>query len=165
MLRYLRIAFSATCLIACVLLIVLWMRSYSWNEGVTYIDSPSSFSIFGSAHGTFYYHYRNSWPTRLKTGVTFGGNSQPRAYRGFYWDWYRYAPSLPRNQVRMNAVDDSIIERDVSIYVPYWFAVVLSGALSVTSAPWVRWRFSLRTLLITTTLVAMVLGLFVWLSR
>src|SRR5437870_5732379 len=32
-LRYLRIAFSATCLLACVLLIVLWVRSYSyWDE-------------------------------------------------------------------------------------------------------------------------------------
>ena len=30
--RYLRIAFSITCFIACVLLISLWVRSYSWAE-------------------------------------------------------------------------------------------------------------------------------------
>jgi hypothetical protein len=30
-------------------------------------------------------------------------------------------------------------------------------------APWLRWRFKLRALLIATTLVAVVLGLFVWL--
>src|SRR6185369_457567 len=31
-LRYVRIAFSATCLVACVLLIVLWVRSYwTWD--------------------------------------------------------------------------------------------------------------------------------------
>ena len=30
--------------------------------------------------------------------------------------------------------------------------------------PWLRWRFSLRTLLIATTLVAVVLGLIVWLE-
>ena len=32
-------------------------------------------------------------------------------------------------------------------------------------APWLRWRFSLRTLLIATTLVAVVLGLIVWSVR
>ena len=32
--RKLRIAFSATCLIACVLLIVLWVRSYWWVDAV-----------------------------------------------------------------------------------------------------------------------------------
>src|SRR5438105_3321157 len=31
-LRYLRISFSATCLIACVLLIALWVRSYWWVD-------------------------------------------------------------------------------------------------------------------------------------
>src|SRR5438067_2362540 len=51
-LRYLRIAFSVTCVIACVLLIVLWVRSYRW------IDTLSGFnpSIFvfglGSERGT-----------------------------------------------------------------------------------------------------------------
>src|SRR6476469_9361228 len=33
-LRYVRITFSATCLIACVLLIVLWVRSYGYSESV-----------------------------------------------------------------------------------------------------------------------------------
>src|SRR6476620_9591203 len=31
-LRYLRIAFSATCLIACILFFALWMRSYWWLD-------------------------------------------------------------------------------------------------------------------------------------
>src|SRR5438309_1180734 len=34
--RYLRIAFSATCLIACVLLIVLWVRSHWWEDAVNF---------------------------------------------------------------------------------------------------------------------------------
>ena len=33
--RYLRIAFSATCLITCVLLIVLWVRSYWWEDNAS----------------------------------------------------------------------------------------------------------------------------------
>ena len=46
----------------------------------------------------------------------------------------------------------------------YWF---LRIAALFAAAPWMRclWRFSLRTLLIATTLVAVVLGLIVYVSR
>src|SRR5688572_11430213 len=33
-LRLLRIAFSATCGISCLLLIALWVRSYAWHDGI-----------------------------------------------------------------------------------------------------------------------------------
>ena len=45
--------------------------------------------------------------------------------------------------------------------MPYWSLVVSVSFPAVI--PWIRWRFSLRTLLIVTTLVAVVLGLIVWL--
>jgi hypothetical protein len=41
-------------------------------------------------------------------------------------------------------------------YVPCWLAVGILGLFA--SAPWFRFRFSLRTLLIATTLVAVGLG-------
>jgi hypothetical protein len=47
--------------------------------------------------------------------------------------------------------------------VPHWFLVLATIGLS--ALPWLRLRFSLRTLLIATTLVAVVLGLVVWASR
>ena len=47
------------------------------------------------------------------------------------------------------------------LYIPFWFLVMLSAA--VGTIPWLTYRFSLRTLLIATTLVAVVLGLIVWL--
>jgi uncharacterized membrane protein YbhN (UPF0104 family) len=40
--RKLRIAFSATCLIVCVLLIVLWVRSYWIVDTIGRIDLRSS---------------------------------------------------------------------------------------------------------------------------
>jgi hypothetical protein len=50
------------------------------------------------------------------------------------------------------------------ISAPNWFLAVISATFAV--APWKLLRnFSLRTLLITTTLVAVALGLIVWLSR
>jgi hypothetical protein len=50
-----------------------------------------------------------------------------------------------------------------AVRVPYWFASSLSILLA--TLPWFYWRFSLRTLLIGTTLVAVVLGLIVYAIR
>jgi hypothetical protein len=50
-----------------------------------------------------------------------------------------------------------------SIQLPYWFVVLTFGSIAVV--PWILWRFSLRTLLIATTLIAAVLGLIIVWSR
>jgi hypothetical protein len=50
-----------------------------------------------------------------------------------------------------------------SIVIPCWFSVLLVTTLAV--APWVRWRFTLRTLLIATTLVAVLLALIAALNK
>jgi hypothetical protein len=50
-----------------------------------------------------------------------------------------------------------------AILVPHWMLVLLVGGIG--TIPWLRFQFSLRTLLIATTLVAVVLGLVVWMSR
>ena len=42
---------------------------------------------------------------------------------------------------------------------------LLRYAATMLACPWITWRFSLRTLLIATTLVAVVLGIIVWMSR
>jgi hypothetical protein len=44
-----------------------------------------------------------------------------------------------------------------AVFLPVWFAVVLTAAFA--AAPWLRWRYSLRSLLLATTLIAVVLGL------
>jgi hypothetical protein len=49
------------------------------------------------------------------------------------------------------------------VRTPHWLPILLSAAL--VAAPWLRWRFSLRTLLIATTLVAVVLGAIVYATR
>jgi hypothetical protein len=51
---------------------------------------------------------------------------------------------------------------DGSVMMPYWFVVAVSSVFSVL--PWIR-RFSLGTLLIVTTLFAMMLGLAVYAAR
>jgi hypothetical protein len=53
-----------------------------------------------------------------------------------------------------------------SLTIPDWLPVILCAAMAFV--PWIRqlrWRFTLRTLLIGTTLVAVVLGTIVWAAR
>ena len=47
----------------------------------------------------------------------------------------------------------------IAFRFPYWFAAFILGMIA--ELPWLHWRFSLRTLLIATTLAAVVLGLIV----
>ena len=49
--------------------------------------------------------------------------------------------------------------------VPNWFLVSLIGSLA--AVPWIKWskRFSLRTLLIATTLVAVLLGAIIYAAK
>jgi hypothetical protein len=46
--------------------------------------------------------------------------------------------------------------------LPHWFVALLFAALA--ALPWIRPTFSLRTLLIATTLIAVLLGLVAWAS-
>jgi hypothetical protein len=50
-----------------------------------------------------------------------------------------------------------------AVVVPHWFFVV--AVATVAAVPWFRWRFSICTLLIAMTLVAVVLGVVVWAAK
>jgi len=52
---------------------------------------------------------------------------------------------------------------DGGILLPYWCGALLSAVLTI--APWLQLRFSLRTLLLATTLIAAILGAAAALSR
>ena len=141
-LRYLRITWTVFCGIACVLLIVLWVRSYRAGDStradgdyVSYDDSRMYLYTIDSTKGNIHLSLCASkppWETRFDHTKHFGFGLSS-------WD------------------------ASTTISFPYWFPVVLTA--TVATAPWLRRRFSLRTLLIATTLVAVALGLIVWAVR
>jgi hypothetical protein len=146
-LRYLRIAFSATCAIACVLLIVLWARSYWWSDG---FKGP----VLGR------YTMGESWEGQLFASVLPAGPATE-----FQFDSYALSdiegPIVPEHVFFVGREGAA-----VGVFVPHWFSVSLSATLAVLL--WIhklKRRFSLRTLLIATTLVAVVLGLVVYVTR
>ena len=142
MLKYLRIAVTALSLTACVLLVALWVRSYWWTDRLIlrYALSIDLQSRAGQQLINVYiYHlpqpdHRRIWHWRLTSRP-----AQKRDFPATYFRWYGGKSGL-------------------EVDVPHWCLVLVSGALA--AAPWVkRRRFSLRTLLIAVTLVAVGLGI------
>jgi hypothetical protein len=147
--RKLRIAFSASCFVASLLLIGLGVRSYySWdtvvrtNQSVALTISSSNgvLSLTGSDPSG---PYSSPPPNGTVTWVRYSlDRSDP--IPGFHWTW---SPTLK------------------SLQLPYW--VIIFVTAMAAAIPWLGWsnRFSLRTLLIATTLIAVVLGLIAYASR
>jgi hypothetical protein len=148
--RKLRIAWSVGCGIVCLLLIVLWVRSY-------YYFDTLGFSVGPRLHRTFDVLSVKSdlWFLWRETEFPFGMEFQSIPSR--------FDLELPETYAGFR------IKRDPSqhltvLAIPDWFAILVTA--TVAAIPWLPWstRFSLRTLLIATTLVAVVLGLIVWLA-
>jgi hypothetical protein len=147
--RKLRIAWSVVWGIAAVLLVVLWVRSYRncdqcWGHfpnGTTFeIDSISGYVWAGIV----YWNYPS--PLMLTTSQLSKESEE------------KYA-NLPKFRF-MEQIGGSGLGTCV-FAAPHWFLIIL--ALGVAAVSWAPWRFSLRTLLIATMLVAVGLGLIAWL--
>jgi hypothetical protein len=139
--RLLRIGWSAACVLACLLLIALWGRSY-WSFG----------QIVGPAWEDNYFLYQ-SLQGRALFEITHDPNIE--AFFGREWTW----TTLELRSFATYHLSAASTFSQVRVVVPYWLLVVSVSMLA--TAPWFRWRFGLRTLLIATTLVAIVLGLIV----
>ncbi len=77
-LRYLRIAFSTACLIACVVLIALWVRSYWWNIGI-YRNSNAGLAAIVVNYGSLKVATQPAQPASI--GLTFNAGWQYQSYR------------------------------------------------------------------------------------
>jgi len=151
--RKLRIAWSVAWGVACLLLIVLWVRSYStYDDLMVHLLGLSGFGV-GSLRGQVQlgaFGHRDFSGTWLIQHV-------PIRYKN---EWLQEL-SLHRAFVGVRLLHPQ--NSDWIIVIPHWFLTILctvSGA-----SPWFRWRFSLRTLLIAMTLIAVGLGAIVYAMR
>jgi hypothetical protein len=156
-----KIAWTTAWGIACLLLVVLWVRSYSWVDNI--IGPSKGSSRFGVATA-------NGWLT-----VRYGnGKFNQQAFP----EWTLLSTSAAEMEETYKQMEDSIkrttatfsrpIHRfgwiqDWGFQFPYWLPAVLLLTLAV--APWLRMRFSLRTLLIGMTVAAVLLGIVVYVIR
>jgi hypothetical protein len=154
--RKLRIAWSVVCLIACVLLIVLWVRSYSNGHLEGYLPAPSTVCCRSMTGVVIALRL----PAETVTPSLGRENYQPLTFQPFETGPVDIVPT------RSGFIFDWHSSSFWIVQLPYWFLVAIPALCGV--APWLNqfsWRFSLRTLLIATTLVAVVLGLAVWATR
>jgi hypothetical protein len=146
--KYLRNAVTALSLTACVLLIVLWVRSYWWITEFGKDISVNTCVYCATAEGIIQFTWMND----------------PLLYRkGWYADdtWIE-----DFNRMAYGSAEAPTAPSVLPVFgfgpnhvaIPIWLLLLVSAAFAI--APWIEWsrRFSLRTLLIATTLVAVVLG-------
>ena len=146
--RKLRITWSVAWGVLAVLLIVLGVRSYWYVETVLCKFSDDALIAVLSQPGALGFSIASE--ESIVPWIVFG---QPST------EWRRqHADDRWRKQSW-----GGFYFNDATIIAPYWFWCLMAAPLAVV--PWLKWsnRFSLRTLLIATTLVALLLGLFVWL--
>ena len=144
--RKLRIAWSVAWGVVFVLVLVLWARTRFATDYVTMrLPGHSEFSVMSRSGGLGFIFNpdlegsRWSFQTQPAREVSF----PYRTLLGFVE--YLKTPTAYR------------------IRFPDWCFLLLSATFA--AAPWLRWRFSLRTLLIVTTLVTVGLGIVVYTLR
>lgn len=142
MLSHLRTPVTALCLTACILLIALWVRSHRWADVIARgsISSRTSTSI-ASNYGAIV----------VFSGVDPNLWHVPDEVMNRWGYWSEKARPVERH------FGWTVKNRRYRLEFPTWLPVLFAAGLAVV--PWIKWRFSLRTLLIATTLVAAGLGI------
>jgi hypothetical protein len=136
--RKLRIAWSAIWCILCLLLIALWVRSY-WVHDVLRGKCPVAAGFHCDLTcGVISFDVFTSNQT-----IEWTWNTGPPMTSHYKW-WFRKYDTW------------------YHVAVPHGFLVLIAGSIALTTAPWTKLRFSLRTLLIAMTLAAVVLGVIVF---
>src|SRR5687768_10169719 len=139
----LRIAFSVLCGIACLLLLALWVRSYWGRVGREVLVTPAYRYEISTENGTLIVLQRQrvfiSFEATLAYPETMFADVSTKKRLGIG----RYVSDY------FSAVGFS-----------YWLLILIT--MLPGAAPWMRWRFSMRTLLVAVTVAAVVLGTIVW---
>ena len=138
-------------LVACVALMGMWVRSY-WVSDTVLVASPSKVFLLGSGLGYVGCDRMNGLPLAIVSRS---------------WKTVSYLPDERKESYLPSFVkfNFAITPEGADIRVPYWCPVLLTG--SVAAIPWIkrRCRFTLRSLFIAMTFLAVVLGMIAWLDR
>jgi hypothetical protein len=151
--RKLRIAFFTTCLIAGALLIVLWVRSIWWVDSVNLPLWGNKLISVGTVSGT--------------VGISYAISDCGLTYATMPADEYtklRITSNLSPISPALGHI--STAGWGFEMFIPDWFLLI--AVMAMAAAPWTRRcsrQFSLRTLLIVTTLMAIALGTLVYVGK
>ena len=139
--QYLRIAVIALCLTACVLLVAAcFALPYSGANVVLMRHGGPGLTVVEIYQGKL----SLSWEPRVPYRPEWAGQ---RNRHGFRYSVYS--------------------DGSWHVWAPLWaVGALLAGAIApFAAAPWLRWQFSLRTLLVATTLIAVGMGMVIYVAR
>lgn len=129
------------------LTIALWVRSYWYSESIVTAKTPTAWAL-GTIEG------------RLMVGRFRQGSVNNR--REWQLSW---SPSRGVSKIRSLSFGLDYSGDERSIVVPFWsILAAIAFCWLPKIRPAVSLQFSLRALFITTTLIALVLGLGAWLA-
>jgi hypothetical protein len=147
MLKYMRIAVTALCLTACAMIVALWVRSYFIVDACRFTPITSTYHIQSVRGQILIFRFRST-PRGWKVGSFRVGHIRPI--------------DLNTPVVGESGTVRYYVGANKSVVVPCFAILMFLIALGVI--PWrIQWstRFSLRTLLIATALVAVALSVIV----
>ena len=142
LLRFLRIAVTAVSLLVCGLLIGLWVRSYTTSEVITRANSHALVTTIGSQSGIV-------WLARYIGYHGYSTTGKP--YTATDWTYHSREVHFEKTRFQWKRGFMSL-----NIVLPHWFLVTIFA--TIAAVPWIKWRFSLRKLLIVLTLFAVFFG-------
>jgi hypothetical protein len=148
--RELRIAASVFFAALTVALCVLWVRSY-WCTDVVLLTHQPKFYTLSWVHGFIGVGIEERTGDAFATHFNFVSFPISASQDNFSKERILGVVYKPSGRVRMASG-------------PIWYGVAVTAAISIGCSRRLPTRFSLRTLLLATTFVAVVLGLAVWLS-
>jgi hypothetical protein len=148
--RKLRIAWSVAWGLLCPLLIVLWVRSY-WRSDIA-ISSLSANWVGVISTAPSEIIVQRYTPNNMRGGWGITSHNVHEVYHA-----PPYASALGFGLLSSGGRQ--------GVFIPFWSLVLGAATCSVIPSRHWNWRFSLRTLLIGMTVVAVILGLVIWATR
>jgi hypothetical protein len=141
-----KFTWHACCGLACVLLIFLWMRSYHVADGVCGMQSPKN------TQARF---------TILANSGFFGVEAYPNFFAISKVRYCKFEHQVPdhKSYSQLTPFYARLATGVTELYIPIWIMVLLAVLCGAFPSFAGQIHFSLRTLLIVTTLTALALGI------
>ena len=163
-----RVFLAAICIAMCILLLAMWVRSHFWLDHLTGPQSGSYRPGLSSTMGWLTIQYRNdklSPQHYPKWTIT---SSTHEAMEAVYDQMEKSIENTPgATFIRPSSIPDFHVgwTGDGKIRTPYWLATAILGCSAIVLGYKQDWRISLKTTLLMTAAIAVLIAIAVSVPR
>jgi hypothetical protein len=172
MLTWLRIAATCFCIVLCVLLTALWLRSYATGDALEVMRTSMSvrtggvilrhrFRLLSDSGVILMQHFPKgigfinipqSQRDKMNSEVFYHRASRELPFTSHTFGFALSQYELPKPRTASMPVQGFV----TSLAIPHWLLILISGSLVMASKPTSLWRFSIRQLSIATAIFAII---------